>query len=305
MGAASSSLSQADLYALFNEVDANSSDSLDLDEVKRLCQLIWVKEGLKAALPDHVAQTVFDLLDLDGDGSITRQEFELLVEEVYADRKNLVSDATDTDNSWLGFLGLSSLVSKGEEPLESELELATEEFPVKPTKKKPRKKIEETEYNSDKDEEISASSTSPAPSVSSFFPDESIKVESDISDHPTRDQTGGWFGGITNFFKDKVSDSPKKPEEKPAVIKIDKEVEQESAPFWRRLLEVKKNEEPEMISASAVQAPVAVLPLRQFLLMHPQISVTERALRAHQSKRPVRPWPADMAPLWSPPVQKW
>ena len=287
----SQSLSQSELYALFSEVDVNNSDSLDLSEVSRLCQLIWTKEGMSSTLPAQVAQTVFDLLDLDGDGVITRQEFELLVEEVYTDRKNLVPGK---QSSWLGFLGVPDPLDSSDPPslvpdLQEELP-SPEPERLDTKKKKTRKKLDDL---SDHDSDVS-SVKSQASSVS--MPEE-VRENPEIPAEP--EGGGGWFSGISSYFQDqKISDSPAK-----ALVdkvKEDKAVEQETGPFWRNLLGDRKKEE---IPVPAGPVAVAVVPLRQFLMTQPQMTATERALK--YATRPVRPWPVDIAPLWQPPVQKW
>ena len=308
------SLSQEELYSLFNDVDVNHSDTLDLSEVSKLCQLIWSKEGLSnTPLPERLAQTVFDLLDLDGDGVITRQEFELLVEEVYADRKKYAQAGEDEaqPGGLLNFLGVpgtkdpSPAVDADPSPAAAEI------------KKKNRKKIDEISEPGSEISEKPKTAEGLSDSESSSFspPPRSVKSEEEVSAM----EEGGWFGGISSYFQTRSSDQPTISDQKPATVpsKVDKEVEQEAAPFWRRLFESKK--EPQSSDPgskggsppSPVVAPVAVVPLRQFLLTQPQISVTERALRFNAPStsikplRPVRPWPVDIAPLWRPPMEKW
>ena len=112
MGNTSSSLPRDELLGLFDKVDANRSGTLDTQEVAVLCQLIWEREGQRSKLPPSIGEKVFTLLDSDGDGVITHDEFEALVEEVYNDRKSIADEGgaqLDPESSWLGFLGVASM----------------------------------------------------------------------------------------------------------------------------------------------------------------------------------------------------
>lgn len=304
MGSTESTLSQSELYSLFDQVDLNASDTLDLDEVKQLCLLIWTKEGLTSPLPPNLPKTVFELLDLDGDGVITRQEFELLVEEVYNDRKKFA----DSSDSWLNFFGISAPSLAPENPIDDELAipLDPEPDPASEAKvvvvKKKRKKFEEiSDHSPSEASEVSNS-------IAEEAPEENEAEEAAAKEEGVGVVGGGWLSGISSFFQ---SSSPEAQATatKAASVKAEKKdaaVEQESAPFWRHLFE--KKEQGVVVVQAPVQetseAAVRMVPLRQFLLTQPQMSVTERALRSQQ-RRPVRPWPVDIAPLWQGPVMRW
>jgi len=96
---------------------------------------------------------VFELLDSDGDGVITHDEFEMLVEEVYNDRSHIINDAGVKfveGGSWLGFLGLGGNDNPEEEeaakPPEGVVD-PDEIETVKPQKKakRVREKMQESE----------------------------------------------------------------------------------------------------------------------------------------------------------------
>ena len=313
MGTGTSTLPREELLVLFDKVDADKSGTLDHAEVQALCQLLWEKEKQSGKIPNKVGNSVFQLLDSDGDGIITHDEFELLVEEVYNDRSHIIEDAgvkLGETSSWLGFLGISQQ-SKPEdddddEPTTSKNDVDPDAIieAVKPTKSesKPRKvrpKKEDSEESEKSEqspksgsEEQSSKSSSESESVHSDPPPRKSKKkkppkESSSDEEPAPaiveapPESSSW---LSNLF----SSSPADPKAKTA----DKAVDQESRSFWQSWTESKPEPAPPATLPAATREvpewpatngpgltmPSRLLPLNQFLLMQQPQSLQRRAI---------------------------
>jgi hypothetical protein len=162
MGAAESTF-DGNLDDLILQFDKDHNDCLSLDEIKELCLYIWEKEKMPGKPPKQLAKNVFDLLDADGDGNVTREEFQLLFDEVWKERQSIVEDSggvkqTSTTDSWLGYFGLSSNKGEVEEEEGEEIEEDPEEILVKAQSSKKKKKsksfaaeVELSSNNNDED----------------------------------------------------------------------------------------------------------------------------------------------------------
>eukprot|EP00898_Chlorokybus_atmophyticus_P005822 jgi/Chlat1/6240/Chrsp44S05848 len=74
---ASTDLSTARIYSVFEMFDVDASGYLDFDEFYLLCcMLISIKNHEEKAFSSIHSRTCFELLDADGSGSITLQEFQ-------------------------------------------------------------------------------------------------------------------------------------------------------------------------------------------------------------------------------------
>lgn len=69
-------LREAQCYRLFDMLDIDSSGTLEFDEFYVLmCILIAIKDGCEKEFLFKHSETCFNLIDIDGNGSITQSEF--------------------------------------------------------------------------------------------------------------------------------------------------------------------------------------------------------------------------------------
>ena len=314
MGTGTSTLPREELLILFDQVDTDKSGTLDHGEVQALCQLIWEKEKQSGKIPKKVGNSVFALLDNDGDGIITHDEFELLVEEVYNDRSHIIEDAgvkLDTGSSWLGFLGISQ-GSKDDDDEEAAPAATNDIDPdaiieaVQPTRTeaKPRKvrakkeESEESDHKSEKSDrksesEPSSKSSSESESVAEPAPRKSKRKKPKTppseaeeaapaplkNEAPPEPESSSWF---SNLFSG--STGQKGPT-------AEKAVDQESRSFWQSWTEPKPEAAPATLPAATRQVPdwpatngpgvtlpPRLLPLNEFLSMLPQQSTQRQAI---------------------------